>query len=393
MNRGVDLAQGRQKRAAWGNQIVRYTNEEDENTRFAAGHATRIVFKEQKITETSLYLPANIGEETGARRAMLGFAENITGLHLGKVAMITGGSAGIGGQVARLLALAGAKVMMVARRASELEAARERIVGELQDVGFAGVERRVKIMADVDVSDFDSLRRAADATMAEFGRIDYLINNAGVAGAEDMVIDMSLDMWRWTLGRQSHQQLSADALCRADHEAAGIGLYPQRVELFRRREIPRRRLSQPRRLCVSKAGQRAMVESFSRFLGPEIQVNAIAPGPVDGDRLSGTGGKPGLFLRRARLILENKRLNAIYAAVIESIREGAEVPHVLGRLARNDTGYLSHDRSTPDPLRLLCLELAREGDGICTWGPLSAHPRYRRPPADAARLGGLSARA
>ncbi|WP_155645692.1 SDR family NAD(P)-dependent oxidoreductase, partial [Erythrobacter donghaensis] len=178
----VDLAQGRQKRAAWGNQIVRYTNEEDENTRFAAGHATRIVFKEQKITETSLYLPANIGEETGARRAMLGFAENITGLHLGKVAMITGGSAGIGGQVARLLALAGAKVMMVARRASELEAARERIVGELQDVGFSGVERRVKIMADVDVSDFDSLRRAADATMAEFGRIDYLINNAGVAG-------------------------------------------------------------------------------------------------------------------------------------------------------------------------------------------------------------------
>ena len=155
----VDFAQGRQKRAAWGNQIVRYTNAEDENTRFAAGHATRIVFKEQKIAETSLYLPANIGEETGARKAMLGFAENITGLHLGKVALITGGSAGIGGQVARLLALAGAKVMMVSRRASELEAARERIVGELQDVGFSGVERRIKFMADVDVSDFDSLRR------------------------------------------------------------------------------------------------------------------------------------------------------------------------------------------------------------------------------------------
>ncbi|WP_439468994.1 SDR family oxidoreductase [Blastomonas fulva] len=376
----VEALHGRQQRAVWGNQIIRYTNAEEDNIRFAAGHATRIVFKEQKITETSLYLPANIGEETGARKAMLGFAENITGLHLGKVALITGGSAGIGGQVARLLALAGAKVMMVARRESELEAARERIVGELQDVGFSGVERRIKFIANVDVSDFDSLRRAADATMEEFGRIDYLINNAGVAGAEDMVIDMPLDTWRWTLDANliSNYLLMHYVVPIMKRQGSGYILNVSSYfggEKFLAVAYPNRA-----DYAVSKAGQRAMVESFSRFLGPEIQVNAIAPGPVDGDRLSGTGGKPGLFLRRARLILENKRLNAIYAAVIESIREGAEVTHVLGRLARNDTGYLSHDRSTPDPLRLLCLELAREGDGICTWD------RYLLTPEIAGRL-------
>jgi malonyl-CoA reductase/3-hydroxypropionate dehydrogenase (NADP+) len=376
----VEALHGRQQRAVWGNQIIRYTNAEEDNIRFAAGHATRIVFKEQKITETSLYLPANIGEETGARKAMLGFAENITGLHLGKVALITGGSAGIGGQVARLLALAGAKVMMVARRESELEAARERIVGELQDVGFSGVERRIKFIANVDVSDFDSLRKAADATMEEFGRIDYLINNAGVAGAEDMVIDMPLDTWRWTLDANliSNYLLMHYVVPIMKKQGSGYILNVSSYfggEKFLAVAYPNRA-----DYAVSKAGQRAMVESFSRFLGPEIQVNAIAPGPVDGDRLSGTGGKPGLFLRRARLILENKRLNAIYAAVIESIREGAEVTHVLGRLARNDTGYLSHDRSTPDPLRLLCLELAREGDGICTWD------RYLLTPEIAGRL-------
>ncbi|WP_052129668.1 SDR family oxidoreductase [Sphingomonas sp. 35-24ZXX] len=376
----VEALHGRQQRAVWGNQIIRYTNAEEDNIRFAAGHATRIVFKEQKITETSLYLPANIGEETGARKAMLGFAENITGLHLGKVALITGGSAGIGGQVARLLALAGAKVMMVARRESELEAARERIVGELQDVGFSGVERRIKYIANVDVSDFDSLRKAADATMEEFGRIDYLINNAGVAGAEDMVIDMPLDTWRWTLDANliSNYLLMHYVVPIMKRQGSGYILNVSSYfggEKFLAVAYPNRA-----DYAVSKAGQRAMVESFSRFLGPEIQVNAIAPGPVDGDRLSGTGGKPGLFLRRARLILENKRLNAIYAAVIESIREGAEVTHVLGRLARNDTGYLSHDRSTPDPLRLLCLELAREGDGICTWD------RYLLTPDIAGRL-------
>lgn len=51
---------------------------------------------------------------------MPGCSEDITGLHIGKIALITGGSAGIAAQVARLLALAGAKVMIVARRDSEL---------------------------------------------------------------------------------------------------------------------------------------------------------------------------------------------------------------------------------------------------------------------------------
>ena len=118
----VDAAHGRRDRPEWGNQIVRYTNAESESLSFAAGQAARIVLKERKITPVNLYLPESIAEATGAKRAMVGTTENITGLHLGKVALITGGSAGIGGQVARLLALAGAKVMIVARRESELAA-------------------------------------------------------------------------------------------------------------------------------------------------------------------------------------------------------------------------------------------------------------------------------
>jgi malonyl-CoA reductase/3-hydroxypropionate dehydrogenase (NADP+) len=134
--------------------------------------------------------------------------------------------------------------------------------------------------------------------------------------------------------------------------------------------------------AVSKAGQRAMVESLSRHLGPEVQFNAIAPGPVDGDRLSGTGGKPGLFERRGRLILENKRLNAVHAAVIRAVRRGARPEAVLARLARNDTAYLSHDSESPRELRDLALDAAREGDGICSWD------RYLLTPAVAARLVG-----
>jgi malonyl-CoA reductase/3-hydroxypropionate dehydrogenase (NADP+) len=132
--------------------------------------------------------------------------------------------------------------------------------------------------------------------------------------------------------------------------------------------------------AVSKAGQRAMVESMARHLGPQIQINAIAPGPVDGDRLAGLGGKPGLFERRGRLILENKRLNAVHAAVIKAVRAGAPVKDVLGKLARNDSVQLSHDKSNPQALRDLALACAREGDESCCWD------RFILTPALAAKL-------
>ena len=49
--------------------------------------------------------------------------------------------------------------------------------------------------------------------------------------------------------------------------------------------------------AVSKAGQRALAEALARFMGPQVQINAPAPGPVEGDRLKGTGERPGLFVR------------------------------------------------------------------------------------------------
>jgi malonyl-CoA reductase/3-hydroxypropionate dehydrogenase (NADP+) len=363
----IDVTHGRRRQAEWGNQIVRFGNHEAENTRFTGGHAARILLKESKIREVTLYVPSSIGEATGARKAMSGFSENITGLHLGKVALITGGSAGIGGQVARLLALAGGKVMMVARRESELDAARARIVGELEDVGFAGVERRVQTLGGVDVSDLASLKRAVDETIKAFGRIDYLINNAGVAGAEDMVVDMDIDAWRYTLDANlvSNYLLMHHVVPLMKAQGSGYILNVSSYfggEKFLAVAYPNRA-----DYAVSKSGQRAMVESMSRYLGPEIQFNAIAPGPVDGDRLAGTGGKPGLFERRGRLILENKRLNAVHAAVVKALRRGARVEAVLTRLARNDTARMSHDTNNPRELRDLALACAREGDGVCTW--------------------------
>ncbi len=376
----VDVAHGRRLQAEWGNVIIRFNNDEPENIRFAAGHAARVLLKESKIAEVTLYVPKSIGEATGARKAMPGFSENITGLHLGKVALITGGSAGIGGQVARLLALAGAKVMMVARRESELALARARIVGELEDIGFAGVERRVQTMAGLDVSDLASLQSAVDVTLKAFGRIDYLINNAGVAGAEEMVVDMSVESWNYTLDANLISNFVLMHHVVPLMKAQGSGYILNVSSYFGGEKYLA--VAYPNRAdyAVSKSGQRAMVESMARYLGPEVQFNAIAPGPVDGDRLAGTGGKPGLFERRGKLILENRRLNAIHAAVIKAERRGIRVEALLERLSRNDTARMSHDTNNPREIRDLALTCAGEGDGKCSWD------RYLMTPAIAARL-------
>ena len=384
----VDVAHGRRRNLEWGHQIIRYENSEPENLPFTAGQLVRILLKERKIRQVNLYLPESIAEATGARRAMIGFSENITGLHLGKVALITGGSAGIGGQVGRLLALAGAKVMLVARRESELVAMRARIVGELEDVGFAGVERRVQIMADIDVADFASLNRAVDETIRQFGRIDYLINNAGISGAEEMVVDMDPAAWQRTLDANMISNFALMHRVVPLMKSQGSGYILNVSSYFGGEKYLA--VAYPNRAdyAVSKSGQRAMVESMARYLGPEIQINAIAPGPVDGDRLAGLGGKPGLFDRRGRLILENKRLNAVHAATVKAMRRGVRVEAVLGRLARNDIARMAHDTDNPHELRELALACARDGDDSCTWGRFLVTEAIARRLVARLRLGG-----
>ena len=288
-----------------------------------------------------------------------------------------------------LLAMGGARVMLVARRESELEIMRAQIVGELEDVGYSGAERRVRTMAGVDVGDVATLRKAVDGTLAAFGRIDYLINNAGVAGAEEMVVDMSLDAWRYTLDANlvSNYALLKEVVPIMRKQGSGYILnvssyfggekhlavaYPNRADY-----------------AVSKAGQRALVESLARHLGPEIQINAIAPGPVDGDRLRGLGGKPGLFMRRGRLILENKRLNAVHAAVVKAVRRGQRVESLLLSLAENDVAQLAHDLDVPHELREVALQCQSEAVTGASWGEYLMTPPIADHLIQRLELGGL----
>ena len=364
----VDVRLGRRRFPEWSNQVIRYDNTEAENLPFTAGHIARLLFKEQRISQINLYLPTSIAEASGAKRATVGFSENLSGLHNGKVALITGGSAGIGGAVGRLLALGGARVMLAARRESELELVRKKLVAELEDIGLSGAERRVGILPDTDVGDLHKLKSAVDATIAKFGHIDYLINNAGMSGAEEMAVDMDPAAWTKTLDANlvSNYVLMHEVLPLMKRRGSG---YILNVSSFFGGE-KYLAVAYPNRsdYAVSKAGQRALVESMARFLGPEVQINAIAPGPVEGERLKGTGTRPGLFERRGKLILENKRLNMIHAAAVKALRRGLRVEDVLARLATNDIATLAMDGDTPQELRQLAVDCHKDRSDDCTWG-------------------------
>ena len=101
----------------------------------------------------------------------------------GHVALITGCSTGLGVQMAKALANQGAKIVALARRQNKLDEVAAQIREEF------GVEA---VGISCDITDTTSVEKAVDTIMAQFGRIDILINNAGTGGvapAEDITDD------------------------------------------------------------------------------------------------------------------------------------------------------------------------------------------------------------
>jgi len=111
--------------------------------------------------------------------------------------------------------------------------------------------------------------------------------------------------------------------------------------------------------AVSKAGQRVLAEILSRHLGPEIQINALAPGPVDGARLRGSAEAPGLFDRRGLLVLENKRLNEVHKAILAGMSTGFSADDVM-TLASNAVDGIDID-ALPKPIARLVLKIRDSG--------------------------------
>ena len=120
----------------------------------------------------------------------------------GKVALITGGSDGLGRAAAARLAAAGVRVAICARRAAHLE----QVASELRQATGGEI---VPIVADV--SRAEDCRRFVDAAMAAFGGVDILVNNAGTSAAHGLE-EVGDDAWAADI---ELKLMAAVRLCRA----------------------------------------------------------------------------------------------------------------------------------------------------------------------------------
>ncbi|MCW5747934.1 MAG: glucose 1-dehydrogenase [Alphaproteobacteria bacterium] len=100
----------------------------------------------------------------------------------GRVAIVTGGASGIGAACARLLAAAGASV----------------VIGDVQDDLGATVARDIGARTSfrtLDVAGEESWQAVIDDTLARFGRLDILVNNAGISGGAGTIEDTTVEAW------------------------------------------------------------------------------------------------------------------------------------------------------------------------------------------------------
>jgi NAD(P)-dependent dehydrogenase (short-subunit alcohol dehydrogenase family) len=189
----------------------------------------------------------------------------------GKVALITGGGKGIGKQTALLFADEGADLALLGPVPDELELVRKEVESH---------SRRC-LAYRANVANENEVNAVIEASLKNLGRIDVLINNAAVLGPAVAVAKLSAASWTEEI---AVNLTGSFFCCRAVlpgmierkngkiisiTSVAGQRAYPLRASY-----------------AVSKAGLIALTRTLAAEVGPyNIRVNAIAPGPVSGDRM------------------------------------------------------------------------------------------------------------
>jgi NAD(P)-dependent dehydrogenase (short-subunit alcohol dehydrogenase family) len=190
----------------------------------------------------------------------------------GKIALVTGASSGLGARFAKVLAQAGAQVVLAARRQERLKELRAEIES---DGGAAHV-------VTLDVTDYASIKAAIAHAETEAGPIDILVNNSGVSNTRRLV-DVTPDDYAFVMDTNLRgaffvaQEAAKRMIKRAKGEpnkqhriiniasVAGLKVLPQ-IGVY----------------CMSKAGvvhmTKAMAVEWGRY---GINVNAICPGYIE----------------------------------------------------------------------------------------------------------------
>jgi NAD(P)-dependent dehydrogenase (short-subunit alcohol dehydrogenase family) len=182
----------------------------------------------------------------------------------GKVALVTGGSRGLGRAMALGFAAAGADVVVASRK---LDACRA-VAGEIEAMGRRALAR------SCNVSIWDELEPLADAAYDAFGRVDVLVNNAGMSLLYRDVTEVTEAMWDKVvdLNLKGVFRLTALVGSRMVRDGGGSVINVSSVGSVR---------PTPEILpyAAAKAGVNSLTAGFARALGPSVRVNCIMAGP------------------------------------------------------------------------------------------------------------------
>jgi NAD(P)-dependent dehydrogenase (short-subunit alcohol dehydrogenase family) len=185
----------------------------------------------------------------------------------GEVALVTGASRGIGRAIALALASAGATVGLAARNRPDLESA----AADVKDAGSQA------LICTVDLSDPSSLHSPINAVLARWGRLDILINNAGIAPTEPPTSSDDFAAW------ESLMRINMDAVFRLSRLAGRVMIGQQRGSLVNIGSIggTSALIAPQPGYCATKAALAGLTTALAAEWAPfGVRVNAVAPGYI-----------------------------------------------------------------------------------------------------------------
>ena len=192
----------------------------------------------------------------------------------GKVAIVTGATSGMGRATAVLFAKEGAKVVVTGRNEERAQA----VVDEIKGNGGEA------IYVIVDASNVEDCKKIFDATIEAFGTVDILVNNAGMLSMSPL-LDVSIEEWNKVFAVNVTSALDLTQLCAPVMKEKGKGVIVNvaSVASYAAHHGFAAYIS-------SKHAMAGLSKSMAWELGPEIRVNAIAPGAIHTAMVDSIGG-------------------------------------------------------------------------------------------------------